>query len=55
MKEIVLLAGILVILMYALALTQERDSVDGYEIISCRIIERNGDTLRVENIMVKTD
>lgn len=55
MKEIVFLAGILVILMYALAFAQKRDSVEGYEIIQSNIIERNGDTLIVENIMVKTD
>lgn len=53
MKEIVFLCGLLVILLYALALTQERDSVEGYEIVSSRKVGQNGDTLIIEQKMIR--
>lgn len=55
MKEIVFLAGVLIILLYALALTQERGSVEDYEIVSSRKIEQRGDTIIVEQKMIKKD
>lgn len=55
MKEIVFLAGLLVILLYALALMQERDSVEDYEIVSSRKVEQRGDTIIVEQKMIKKD
>lgn len=55
MKEIVLLGGLLVILLYALGLTQERDSVEGYEVVSSRKIDQRGDTIIVEQKMIKKD
>lgn len=55
MKEIVFLGGLLVILLYVLALTQKRDIVDDYEIISSRKIEQRGDTIIVEQKMIKKD
>lgn len=53
MKEIVFLGGLLVILLYALGLTQERGKERDYKVISSRTIGRYGDTLVVEQIMVK--
>lgn len=55
MKEIVFLAGLLVILLYSLALMQERDSVENYEVVSSRKIEQRGDTIIVEQKMIKKD
>lgn len=55
MKEIVFLGGLLVILLYVLALTQKRDIVDDYEIISSRKIDQRGDTIIVEQKMIKKD
>lgn len=55
MKEIVFLGGLLVILLYALALIQERDSVEDYEIVSSRKVEQRGDTIIVEQKMIKKD
>lgn len=53
MKEIVFLAGLLVILLYALALMQERDSVEDYEVVSSRKIDQRGDTIVVEQKMIR--
>lgn len=55
MKEIVFLAGLLVILLYSLALMQERDSVEDYEVVSSRKVEQRGDTIIVEQKMIKKD
>lgn len=55
MKEIVFLAGVLIILLYALALTRERDSVEDYEVVCSRKIEQRGDTIIVEQKMIKKD
>ena len=43
------------ILLYVLALTQKRDIVDDYEIISSRKIDQRGDTIIVEQKMIKKD
>lgn len=53
MKEIVFLAGLLVILLYALGLTQQRGNVEGYEIVSSRKVGQNGDTLIIEQKMIR--
>lgn len=55
MKEIVFLGGLLVILLYALALMQERDNVEDYEVVCSRKIEQRGDTIVVEQKMIKKD
>lgn len=53
MKEIIFLGGLLVILLYALGLTRGRGSVEDYEIVSCRKVGQNGDTLIIEQKMIK--
>lgn len=49
-------ATIVVVLAFALGMLVERfitQPVDGYEVVKCKKIDQRGDTLIIENTMVK--
>lgn len=50
-------ATIVVVLAFALGMLVERfisQPMDGYEVIKCKKVDQRGDTLIIENTMVKT-
>lgn len=50
-------ATIVVVLAFALGMLVERfitQPVDGYEVVKCKKVDQRGDTLIIENTMVKT-
>lgn len=57
MKDIVFLGGLLVVLMYALGIAQdkkqEKPEEDEWEVVSCERLERFGDTIVAIQTLVK--
>jgi len=50
-------ATIVCVLAFALGMLVERfitQPVDGYEVVKCKKVDQRGDTLIIENTMVKT-